>query len=135
NPHALDKVLELPRGEGVDGGGDFGEGAVGLLFGEIDFDVEFDFTPHGGRVKENLVRGDAAADTAAGDGGECFAGVDEPLVRLPGDPLVPFALLEVAELGQPFVEAARGTKQAVEQLRGRRGIARVVASFGLLADD
>src|SRR5437016_5271260 len=99
NPHALDEILELPRGEGVDGGGDFGQGAIGLLLGEIDLDMKFDFAPHGRRVKENLVRSNAAADLPAGDGGECFAGINEPLVWVPGDPLVPFALLEVAKLG------------------------------------
>src|SRR5262245_19940458 len=100
--HALDVVVELLGGEGVDGGGDFRQRAIGVFLGEGDLDVELDLTPGGRGVEQNLVRGDAVADFAAGGGCERIAGGDQPGIGLASNALIPLALLEMAELCQPL---------------------------------
>src|SRR6185436_4889109 len=74
----------------------------------------------GRSVEEDFVRGNPAAEALARRGGEGFAGPDQPRVGLAGDSLVPFAVLEVAEFGQPLVEAASWTEEAAQQIAGRR---------------
>ncbi len=59
---SFDVVVELFAGEGADDGRDVAEAAVGVLFGEVDFDVEFDFEAQRRGVDEDFVWGDGRAE-------------------------------------------------------------------------
>jgi hypothetical protein len=63
----LDEVVELPSGERVDGGRNFGERAIDVFLREEHFDVKFDLALNRRGVEQDFVRRDAAADLPAGD--------------------------------------------------------------------
>ena len=106
--HAFDVVVELFRGQRVDGRRDFGQHAIDVLFREEDLDMEFDLARSPAAHRSGISCGATpAADLSAGGYGKGIAGSGQPGVWLSGDTLVPRSALEMAEFGQPLVQPAQ----------------------------